>query len=165
MHYTNDYSQAPAPFQNRRLKRSMIEWCMDCEYSHAMTFAFNRSLTVTNATKIFGQFCLELDRYRFDRQNVSGQHSLDRFQAHAFMEHVDTNIHIHAAAKLDPWLPTLFDASHEATLQRIWRKATNGTGDLKIVPIDDLEGWIYYITKEWRSGEPKLILPAHFHPN
>jgi hypothetical protein len=165
MFYNDHNSQQPSPFQYRRLKSAVFDWCKDCEYSHAITFAFNRQLSLRNATNIFGQFCLELDRYRFDTQNVSVEHPWDRFQAHAFVEHLDTNIHIHAAAKLDPWLPTPFDDVHEAMLQRIWKKATRSTGDLKIEPIDDLFGWMHYISKEWRSGEPKLILPGDFHPN
>jgi hypothetical protein len=165
MGYKKDYSQLPTQYQNLRLKRPMIEWCTGCAYSHAVTFAFNRSLTVSNASKIFGQFCLELDRYRFGRQNISGEHSLDRFQAHAFIEHIDTNIHIHAAANLDPWLTTPFDNIHEAHLQKIWKKATRGSGDLKIDPIDDLRGWAYYMSKEWRFCEQRLILPADFHPH
>lgn len=57
------------------------------------------------ARRIYGRFCKEMDQAKFERPNVNSIRSLDRLQAVGVFEHLETNIHLHIAAKLDGWWP------------------------------------------------------------
>jgi len=149
---------------SRRLRRELINWQADQGFTHFITLAINRPVPVDRARKMFGSFCLEVDRYFHNRRNVQKLSSSARFNAFATIEHENSNIHLHALAKLEGWIAKSFDEMDEDILSDIWEECTNGSGDLDCQRIGSINGVLYYITKEHVFKDPDYILSSDFHP-
>ncbi len=142
----------------------MITWIAREGCSHALTLATNRSLTVGKITTMFGNLCLDLDRACLGRKNVAGAPSDDRLFAVAFVEHPDTNIHLHVALRLDGWWSDGPYNDVEHTIDAIWKLITGGAGSIRLRPIEDM-GWGWYMTKEARLVSGDYLLSSHYHPH
>lgn len=150
--------------QDIKVKKALVDWQSQEDLSHDMTFAFNRPVSVARATKIFGQFCMEIDRLKFRRHDVTRLPREARFKAIAFIEHPETNIHIHAAAKLTGWWPQELTQSDLDIFAMLWRECTWGSGDLLCRELVNCRGWLEYSTKNFVKNGGVYILSSHFHP-
>ena len=150
--------------QNIKIKKALVDWQSQEDWSHDMTFAFNRPVSVDRATKIFGHFCMEIDRLKFKRHDVTGLPSAARFKAVGFIEHPETNIHIHAAAKLTGWWPQELTQGDFDIFAILWRECTRGSGDLLCRKLSTCRGWLEYSTKDFVKNGGTYILSSDFHP-
>lgn len=151
-------------FTRGRMREEMISWIAREGCSHALTLATNRSLTVEKISAMFGKFCLDLDRACLGRKNVTGAPSGDRVFAVAFVEHPDTNIHLHVAMRLDGWWPDQSQADAGDTIEVIWKRITGGAGSTQLDPIEDA-GWGRYMTKKAAIVSGDYLLSRYYHPH
>lgn len=80
----------------------MIKWASNGRFSHAITLNANRdALSLASMRKLFGQFCLAVDRLRTGKHRVSRLRTSERFEAIAFPEHLESNLHLHVVANFD----------------------------------------------------------------
>jgi hypothetical protein len=112
---------------------------------------------------MFGEFCLDLDRECLGAKNVGNRPSGDRLFALGFIEHPETNIHIHAALRLDGWWPTDAGVPVARHIERIWKKVTRGSGDAVLREVAD-NGWGLYMMKKARLIEGDFLLSTDYHP-
>lgn len=142
-------------------------WIESIEPTHALTLVVNRPMSVRNLKAAFGRFCMDLDRLNLGCRTVDKRMSVDRFQALMFVEHPDTNVHLHGATPLVPWLKEDLRGDIQGALAPLWSNVVKGSGDLLVEPIHD-RGWAYYITKAQgvnaASDEADGIWSADFHP-
>lgn len=153
----------PETFTHHRLRRDVIKWMSQEQCSHALTLATNRSLTVPKLTTMFGNFCLELDRACLGKKNVSKVPTADRLFAIAFIEHPNTNIHLHVALRLDGWWPARAPRKVDERIGEIWGSITCGAGSTLLRSIED-EGWGWYCTKEANVRKGEYLLSVDYHP-
>lgn len=147
----------------RQIRNEFILWQSKKDWSHSMTLAYNRPMSVDMARRIFGRFCKEMDRAKFGR-NVTSIQSADRFQAVGVFEHLETNIHIHIAAKLDGWWPHHPTKEDFTAFANLWEKCTKGSGDLHYDVLSSPGGWFNYITKDFFKNDGLYVLSSDFHP-
>lgn len=149
----------------------MIDWCSASRFSHAITLNANRDgLSLASIKKMFGHFCLEVDRLRTGKHRVSQLHTSDRFEAIAFPEHLESNLHLHVAANFDRryWGGRSLSEHDKFELSRIWSRITKGSGSIEVVEMktaDDRRRWGRYITKDVRACDHPYFLAADFHPS
>lgn len=158
MSFPEDYQQL------RQVKNAFVRWQSERDWSHSMTLAYNRPMPVDLARTIFGRFCKEIDRAKFGRRNVTAIRSLDRFQAVGVFEHLETNIHVHIAAKLNGWWPHDPTKDDFTAFADLWEKCTKGAGDLQYDEISSSTGWLYYMTKDFAKNDCAYVLSSDFHP-
>lgn len=154
-----------APATHSRL--DLIKWVADHRFTHAITLNPNRNeLSIANLRRMFGQFCLEVDRIKLGKRRVDRVPTWARFKAIAFAEHLETNAHLHAACNFDRghWSGRQMDEELENRLKAAWDLITKGSGQLDIQPINNA-GWAHYITKELYRAPRDYFLAADFHPN
>lgn len=147
-----------------KLRQALIKWLSDPEWTHAMTFVYNRPVSIAQAKKMFGQFCHEMDRLRFGKRNVHTIPSADRFKAVGCFEHIDTNIHLHVSARLDGWLDKPPTDADFVKYRLLWRKCTRASGNLLCEPLGSAAGWANYFTKELYANDNEYVLASDFHP-
>lgn len=153
------------PLTSRTVRAGLCAWlARDC-FTHALTLNTDRDLTVNRLNKIFGNFCMNIDRSMHERVRVKGIPTNERFHAIAFPEHLEANPHLHVAADLS------FLLEAKALPHRIerfvhchWLKATRGAGSVVVEAITDV-GWGRYQTKCLKSPDPMFFLAADHHPN
>lgn len=163
----------PEPFStnltpNRaRQREAIIKWLSQPQYTHAITLNLNKGdASLGYARRSFGLFCHGVDRLMTGKRRVERLPSCLRFEAVAFSEHLETNLHLHVIANFHrrSWGGRPFTANHEASVCDIWREASNGLGTCHIKPAHDA-GWARYITKEWYRPNHDFIHSWDFHPN
>ncbi|MDN4631961.1 hypothetical protein QCD71_10585 [Sphingomonas sp. PsM26] len=151
-----------------RQRTAIVDWISEMECSHAVTLNVNRSVSMDNIRKMFGQFCKRVDEYRFGRTHVPRIISIFRFTAIAFVEHPNSNIHLHVAARLDrKWLGYAFGPREERALDYAWRNIVQGSGSTCIKEMGSkgpAAGWGRYATKDYRSGA-EYFHSHDFHPD
>jgi hypothetical protein len=151
-----------------RERAALIEWISEMKCTHAITLNVNRSVSVDNIRKMFGQFCKRVDEYRFGGTHVARKESLFRFAAIAFVEHPNSNIHLHVAARLDwMWLGHPFGLRDECALDWEWRNIVQGSGSTCFKEMGSkgpAEGWGRYATKVHKSGA-EYFHSHDFHPD
>lgn len=160
---TTNETASLAAFSRNRLRNDMVRWLSDQGCSHALTLVANRSLTVGNLARMFGEFCLDLDRLCLGRKNVGNRPLSDRLFAVAFVEHPDTNIHLHVALRLDGWWQDQPPLPMERHIEVLWKRVTGGAGNTLLRQIDD-DGWGYYITKEADLLAGDFFMSSDYHP-
>lgn len=153
------------PYNNRRMRREHVNWLASQGLSHAITLNINRNVTAANAKKMFKLFCRKMDQYRFERSNVRNIPSQHRFSAVATIEHRNSNIHLHVAAKLSGWLTEQVSNTDVHEFHRIWGQCTRGGGTLHFEPALDVKGWLFYISKEFNCRQFEWMFSADFHPH
>jgi len=153
----------PQVFNHRRMRNELLDWLRRERCSHALTLVTNRAVTVANIKRMFGEFCLDLDRECLGVKNVGNKPSGDRLFALGFIEHPETNIHIHAALRLDAWWPTHAGVPVARHIERIWKKVTRGSGDAVLREVTD-DGWGLYMMKKARLIEGAFLLSTDYHP-
>lgn len=153
----------PQAFSRRRMRDEIVRWISREHCSHALTLNVNRAVTVAKLRTLFGLFCLEVDRACLGRKNVHRTPSAERLFAIGFAEHPHTNIHLHAALRLDGWWRhgSLLELSEQ--LRRIWASVTRGPGTIDLKPLSD-QGWGRYITKAANVLDGAFLLSHDFHP-
>lgn len=159
---------------NFKLQRSHIEaWISQIHASHAITLNPNLpDLPIEGLRTKFKRFCLEIDRLKLGRQNPQRRESADRFSALAFPEHLASNPHLHVAARLDRlWFGREIDDRLNWKIECIWKRITNGSGQLVLKEIYSAPGWAKYITKELAflphdrlREDVDFFWSADFHP-
>ena len=153
----------PSAFTRRRMRGELVRWLSREGCSHALSLVTNRSLTIPKLTTMFGDFCLELDRACFGKKNVGALPSADRLFAVAFIEHPNTNIHLHALLRLDGWWQTRSPVGVDDRIGLIWGSITGGAGSTVLRAIED-EGWGWYSTKEADVRNGDYLLSSDYHP-
>ena len=148
-------------------REAMMGWLSQVQFTHAITLAFNRErANLGMARRMFGEFCLGVDRLLTGKRRVGRLSSCERFEAIALPEHVESNLHLHVAANFHPrhWGGRHLTEGQESKLAAIWLAITKGSGDFDIRPARD-GGWARYITKEWFRPDHDYLHSADFHPN
>lgn len=153
----------PTAFRRPRLRQSLVAWMTQMGCSHAVTLNTNRALTITKLTRMFGEFCLELDRACLGRRNVHLVPAGDRLQGIAFIEHPESNIHLHAALRFACWWPDDRMDELRVVIYRLWSKVLGESGSIDLKPLRD-DGWSYYISKAWNFTRDDYLLPSDYHP-
>lgn len=110
-------------------------------------------------------FCQRVDQYRFQRRDVTKLPSEDRFSAVAIIEHPESNIHVHLAAKLDGWLHAPLSDSDKRYFEKMWKQCTKGSGTLYFEETYDPKGWLFYITKGFHNQPMHWMMASDFHPS
>lgn len=158
-------NQATNVYSPRRLRSAFIEWQSAGEWSHAITLNINRHVSVLRARSMIGLFCNRMDRYRFGVKNVRALPSADRFSAVAIIEHPDSNIHVHMAARLDSWLETPVTEKDVRIFEMMWQQCTRGSGKLYFEEAFDPKGWLFYMTKGLHNQPMDWMFASDFHPS
>ena len=157
----NDFNYA----RKLEQRRAAIDWASETRYTHAITLNPNRKeLSLENLRQMFGQFCLGVDRMMTGKRRASNLYSYERFDAIAFPEHIESNIHLHVAANFAPryWgARQIGDAEYEE-LDRIWTAVTAGSGSTDIQLARDA-GWAKYSAKEMYRVDHEYFLTSDFH--
>lgn len=159
-----DINTTPAhidPFNRHRMRREVIRWIAREQCSHALTLNADRDLSANKIVRMFGSFCLDVDRACLGRKNVSLVPREQRLVGFAFWEHPETNIHLHAALRLDGWWRS--ECPPDLAIDRIWLRITGGSGSTLLKPMID-EGWISYITKAVDARQGRFAITADYHP-
>ena len=149
----------------RRLRSAFVDWQSAGGWSHAITLNINRQVSVRRATSMISLFCQRMDQYRFGRRDVTKLPSEDRFSAVAIIEHPESNIHVHMAAKLDSWLRAPLCDSDKRQFEKMWKQCTRGSGTLYFDETYDPKGWLFYITKGFYNQPMNWMLASDFHPS
>lgn len=157
------YDCKPSPFAPYRIRSSIITWVTEEGCSHALTLNPNREVTFDKLRKMFGRFCLEIDRLRNDKKRVAALDPSHRLFAVAFPEHLSTNPHLHLAARFDGWWKGPLDRQAERSMWLAWRRITSGAGSICLKHMHDPAGWGEYITKEYKDGAGEYLLSHDFH--
>lgn len=113
----------------------MIEWASTRRFTHAITLNADReSLSLASIRKMFGQFCHQVDRLRTGKHRVARLRTWERFEAIAFPEHLESNLHLHIAANFDRryWGGRSLSGQDDIALGRIWSRVTKGSGSIEI---------------------------------
>ncbi|MHA6719686.1 hypothetical protein ACX40Y_09550 [Sphingomonas sp. RS6] len=158
---------SPAKRQSNPLltREDMINWLSDSRFTHALTLNFNRvDCSLRTARKLFGIFCRDVDRMMLGRRRVERLHTCERFEAIAFPEHLESNLHLHVVANFARryWGGRSITEEQLAELAPIWRRVTRGSGTSEIKLARDA-GWARYVTKEMHRPGHEYILSADFH--
>lgn len=153
----------PSSFTSYRIRYSLIRWLVDERCTHALTLNVNRDITFPKLSKMFGEFCLEVDRLRNAKKRVAVLPASDRVFAVAFPEHMTTNPHLHLAMRLDGWWRGPVDAGAEKKLWRAWRRITSGAGSMRLDVMDDPFGWGQYVTKDFAATGGQYLLSHDYH--
>lgn len=154
-------------YSGARMRDEFVAWLSQPQFTHALTLNLNLPDAKLSAARIrFGKFCYGVDRMMTGKRRVERIHTIDRFEAVAFPEHVDSNLHLHVAANFHrrSWPHRPFGEQEQRELDRIWRSVTNGLGTTMITPARD-DGWARYITKEWGRPGHDYFLSSDFHPD
>lgn len=147
-----------------RLRAAFVDWQSAGGWSHAITLNINRrGVTVRRAKSMISLFCRRVDQYRFHRRDVNKIPSDDRFSAVALIEHPESNIHVHMAAKLDSWLEAPVSDWDKQQFEKIWRQCTRGSGTLHFEDTLNPRGWLTYITKDFHKSMD-WMMASDFHP-
>ena len=148
------------PFSRQAMRTGILELIKQHGATHSLTLNINREMSIDNAKRSFSKFCYNVDQDRFQRKRVDRLISSFRFSAIAFIEHPDTNIHLHAAVNLSPtWLGGLVDERYVRGLEAHWDRITRGSGSIQLDAVFDEAGWGRYITKQ----DDSFLLSTDFH--
>lgn len=146
-------------------RRGLVEWAIS-DSTHAVDLAPNRhdSLGLTGLERMFGQFCLEVDRYLLGVKHVHLRSSHDRLLMIAFPEKLDVNPHLHGFANfsLAHWGNRIDQLPWEWKLGEIWRCVSGGSGTIDIVADPDA-GKVWYSTKEAFRRDHDYLHSWDFH--
>ncbi len=155
-------------FNEKRLHRNnLISWTSDLRFTHAVTLNPNRKeLSIGSLRRMFSHFCLEVDRLKTGRHRAGRTYTGDRFEAIAFVENVETNIHLHAVSNFAPryWGGRVLDDEMIWKLEQKWLNITKGSGQMVIEPRRD-DIWGKYITKQIYREKFDYFIAADFHNN
>ncbi|TXC70955.1 hypothetical protein FSB78_08355 [Sphingomonas ginsenosidivorax] len=153
----------PDPFSRQAVRTGILELIKQHGATHSLTLNINREMSIENAKRSFSKFCYNVDQDRFRRKRVDRLISSFRFSAIAFIEHPDTNIHLHAAVNLSPaWLGGLVDERYVRGLEAHWDRITRGSGSMQLDRVFSEAGWGRYITKSMRQDD-SFLLSTDFH--
>lgn len=153
------------PYRKSALRREFPHWIGEMGMSHAITLNPNRPLTYRNLRKLYGTFCHEMDRQFLKRHAVYKCPSEERFLAIAFPEHLQSNAHLHLAARLTGWLPNFPNSADLSEIDKIWQAVTKHAGTTFISDLHNFRGWAWYITKEIGRPDHDYMLSMDFHPH
>jgi len=161
---TANVASSGNPFSRGRMRSALADWMVNTNCSHALTLATNRCGSVSNITRMFGDFCFDLDRACFGKKNVGKIPRGDRLFAIAFIEHPESNIHLHVGLRLDGWWRDKTGRDIADCVNAIWTKISGGSGSTYLRELEDI-GWGWYITKEARVERGEYLLAASYHPS
>ena len=154
-----------SPMSRAARRDGLASWMSDPKYTHAISLAPNRPNISSDLLKrMFGWFCLEVDRYMLGVKHAHLRNSHDRFDMIAMPEKLDVNPHLHGVANMsvDFWGERLM-LPWESKLDQIWREVTRGSGEIDITDNDD--GLAIYFTKEAFPRDHDHLHSWDFHRN
>ena len=125
--------------------------------------AFNREITITGARRSFGKLLARIDSFYLGGKWAKFP-SDERTLAFAVMEHVASNLHLHAVMKLPRGRTKRSVVTAETLIPAHWEKLVpSGSCDIK--PITYLRGAASYMTKEFNNPEnwDHFIISTDFH--
>lgn len=155
------------PLRKARLRSETIAWLSSPPFTHAITLSPNqKEIGLPRLRKLFGLFCLWIDRIRFNRRRVDKLETWQRFNAVALPEKLEGNPHMHLAVNFCPtwWSEKIGDGDLQLIVRELWAELTRGSGSYHLTPIRDA-GWPRYITKEIYRHDHEFFLAADFHPS
>lgn len=151
------------PFRDRASRDGLIRWIEENQCDHAVTLATNSQMPLKRALERVREWF-----YRFERAVRKCRPErlpMDvRLMAFIMPEHVASNVHFHVAVRLVDGQDI-----HPGNLEAIYAIARHQwevvqpSGDFKIKPISDLNGWARYITKDYYVRGTELVLSHDFH--
>lgn len=145
----------PPPKRADKYRADCIQWMTDFKPTLFVTFAFNRSISMDRAQKLFEDFHLQLDAKLIGR--ALHRRPDARTDYIATIEKPDSNIHIHALFRMTAEQMERFGEFAPA----IWKKLFRA-GNLDIKPVHYAEGVADYVTKELKpETSDRLLLPPH----
>lgn len=151
-------------FTRKRIRGELIAWAQEKGCSHALTLVTNRSLTISRLQKMFGQLCLELDRVQLRRKNVGNALPDDRLFAIAFVEHPESNIHLHVLLRLTGWWQVSPMDSVAKCIDTLWRRIVGESASSHLVSDVD-PGWGWYSSKDANVLSGDYFLSSDYHPH
>lgn len=151
-------------FTRKRVRRELIAWAQEKGCSHALTLVTNRSLTISRLQKMFGQLCLELDRVQLRRKNVRNALPDDRLFAIAFVEHPESNIHLHVLLRLTDWWQVAPMDEVAKCINTLWRRIVGESASSHLVSDAD-PGWGWYSSKDADVLSGDYFLSSDYHPH
>ena len=153
-----------SPMSLTARRGGLVDWLTYPEFTHAVHLAPNRhELPMPRLKRMFGRFCLEVDRYMLGTKHVHFRSSHDRLNMLMMPEKRDTNLHLHGVANFsaDFWGKRL-DLPWEWKLQHIWREVTEGSGTI-CIQADPDRGAAIYATKEAFRRDHESLHSWDFH--
>jgi hypothetical protein len=151
------------PSQTRQLRSGLIELMTEGSFTHILHLTPNRrDMHAELLIGVFKTFCLEIDRWKFNRRKVATTPSGERYLAIAFPEKLATNPHLHGAADFAFCRKRgLRDPEIEHQVYCLWRKLTRGNGTAEVHPISTRG--LRYIAKEMTTPDHRYVLSSEFH--
>ena len=130
---------------------------------YAVGLAFNREVTIRGARERFGALLAHIDSFYLGRKWAKFP-SDERTLAFAVMEHVESNLHLHAVMNLPRDRPNRSVTNAETLIPAEWKKLVPA-GSCDIKPITDLRGAASYMTKELNNPRnwDHFIISTEFH--
>ena len=153
-----------SPMSRTARRSGLVEWLTYPEFTHAVHLAPNRhDLPNPRLKRIFGRFCLEVDRYMLGAKHVHFRSSHDRLNMLVMSEKLGTNPHLHGVANfsVDFWGQSL-KLPLEWKLEQIWLEVTEGSGTIRIQADPD-RGAAIYATKEAFRRDHEYLHSWDFH--
>lgn len=154
------YGQTP---EDLRLQQAWRDFIEAQQFQLFVTLNFNCTTTIATATKRLKDLLAHIDSAFLGRNwSMLGTR---RTLAFAFIENVESNLHIHIVLKLPQ--------GREVSVGRLrkiaecyWAKRIpSGTVDIR--PVTDLEGLARYVTKQMRRvnamTDGRIIISSDFH--
>lgn len=138
-----------------KYRAECARWISEFSPDLFVTFAFNRSISMDRAQKIFEDFHLDLEQRLIGRAVL--RHPERRTDYIATIEKPTANLHIHALFCMTAEQKAKFPE----IAKDIWKRLC-AAGNLDIKPVHYAEGAARYITKELRADtSDRLLLPPH----
>lgn len=157
------------PVDIKRIERpTLIDWVTRDGANFALTLNPNRELSPQNLCRLFGRLMKRMDEKIIPSRRMGNVASEDRLWAIGFVEHPDSNIHLHVALRLKLHQLSAAPAGEEGWrdfINKAWSVVTKGSGTMKFERTTTAAGWTKYITKENTKHELDYIMAADFHPD
>ena len=143
-----------------RLQQAWREFTESQQFQIFMTLNFNCRTTPDIAKRRLKDVFARLDSAFLGR----GWYKLGplRTLGFAFIENVDTNLHIHVVMKLPPACVGTI-GQLQTIVERYWSRRVP-SGSVVIKRITDLEGLARYVTKQFlRAPDDRIVISSEFH--
>jgi hypothetical protein len=157
------------PIDIKRIERwELVKWIVRERANFALTLNPNQNLTPNAIARHLGKLLKTMDEKVVGHGGRIGTVATeDRLWAVAFIEHPDSNIHLHVALRLETHQLAAIRTGEDGWRQfidEVWSAITKGSGSIMFNRITSPDGWGGYVTKEGNRHDLDYILAADFHP-
>jgi hypothetical protein len=139
----------------RRIWMQRLRFLIERQPTHGLTLAFNTTVSTSTVRHILDNLHAHIDRALYGRRFNKYSHE-ERTWFAAFIEHPDTNTHVHLIMRVAEDRHEAFQKLFPGERGSFWSHwAPRGTHAL--ARIFDAEGWVVYATKQLPTDDDWII--------